>query len=110
MKRLLVFVPVAFVILSAALQSQSPIQSRAAEQGAVVVGMSAPGGSKICSVYVTNTWRDSVNVGPAFTKQACIDYMTVEGGTQYQLACLYSNGIGFGQPGGGLPAQNCGWK
>jgi len=85
---------------------------RAAEKGAIVIGNNAKAGAdatKICSVFVPNNWRDSVNVGTAFTKQSCRQYMITVGAHQWQLACLYSNGIAFGSPNGADPAQNCGW-
>jgi hypothetical protein len=85
---------------------------RAAEKSAIVAGVNAKEGevgTKICSVFSAGNWRDSVNVGASFTKVACRQYMLAVGAANWQLACLYSDGIGFGQPNGGVPAQNCGW-
>lgn len=85
---------------------------RTAEKSAALAGQKpdvAEIGTKVCSVFVPGNWRDSVNVGPRFTKQACYEYVVLVGAHHYQLGCLYANGIGLGQPGGGLPAQNCGW-
>jgi len=83
-----------------------------AQTSAVVVGSNAKAGAtgtKICSVFIPSNWRDSVNVGASFTKASCRAYMVTVGANQWQLGCLYSDGIGFGHPNGGVPAQNCGW-
>lgn len=100
----------AFATMSPASgQVQSQLESRALEKQALLIGTGDASGTKVCSVFVPSNWRDSVNVGAGFTRQACIDYMRVVGANNFQLGCLYTNGIGFGLPNGGLPAQNCGW-
>lgn len=84
----------------------------AADKSAIVAGSNAKAGengTKICSVFIPSNWRDSVNVGASFTKASCKEYMITVGANQWQLGCLYSNGIGFGHPNGGVPAVNCGW-
>ena len=108
----LVGVFVASIGVAANAEIEKEKNYRAAEKGAIVVGSNAKAGqtgTKVCSVFIPSNWRDSVNVGASFTKESCRQYMITVGANQWQLGCLYSNGIGFGPPNGGVPAQNCGW-
>jgi hypothetical protein len=73
-------------------------------------------GSKVCSVFVPNNWRDSLSVPATFTRAACMEFGRNEGATHYQLACTFNNGVGFNRPAGlgdtstPAPPQNCGWN
>lgn len=67
------------------------------------------GGQKVCSVF-TGTWRSSLLVSDGWTAATCANYQNlIASGGNYQLYCLFDNGYSFGNPGGGVPSNNCGW-
>ena len=99
----------ACVAVVAAQAAKEPPRGEAYAFTAGTTGPLAVPGSKVCSIYHPGNFRDSLNVPDAFNERACQDLMRNEGGTVYQLACLYDAGVAFGAPGGGRPVPNCGW-
>jgi hypothetical protein len=67
-------------------------------------------GQKLCRVLQAETWRDGIIVPKNWTIFLCMDYMTKTDAHDYQLGCIYEDGITLGTAGGGIPYPNCGWK
>ncbi len=68
-------------------------------------------GTKVCSVYVPNNWRDSFAVPVTWHWSDCRDYAIAMGATHIHFGCLFDDGepkFSFGGP-GDPPEPNCGW-
>ena len=66
-------------------------------------------GQKLCRVLQRKAWRDGVIVPKDWGVVNCQDYMRKTEGDDYQLGCVYSDGVNLAKPGGSLPSPNCGW-
>lgn len=67
------------------------------------------GGQKLCSAIVPNIFRDSVIVPQSWQPEQCRLFAGQVGGLQYQLGCVFSDGVKLGGANGGFPSPNCGW-
>ena len=69
------------------------------------------GGTKYCSVYVPDNWRDSFPVPAAWRWSDCRDFARAIGATHVHFLCVFSHGqprFSMGGP-GDLPNPDCGW-
>jgi hypothetical protein len=69
------------------------------------------GGTKYCSVYVPDNWRDSFPVPAAWRWSDCRDFARAVGATHVHFLCVFSEGqprFSMGGP-GDLPNPDCGW-
>lgn len=67
------------------------------------------GGQKLCSAIVPAVFRDSVIIPQSWKPEQCRNFSEQVGGYQYQLGCVFSDGVKWGSANGGLPSPNCGW-
>jgi hypothetical protein len=68
-------------------------------------------GTKMCSVYVPNAWRDTFAAPRSWQWNDCRDYAMAMGATHIHFVCLFEEGrpkFSVGGP-GDLPEPNCGW-
>jgi hypothetical protein len=69
------------------------------------------GGTKYCSIYVPNNWRDTFPVPAAWRWTDCRDFAAAVGATHVHFMCVFSGGrarFSIGGP-GDLPNPDCGW-
>ena len=69
------------------------------------------GGTKYCSIYVPNNWRDTFPVPAAWRWSDCRDFAAAVGATHVHFVCVFSGGrprFSIGGP-GDLPNPDCGW-
>ncbi len=64
---------------------------------------------KICSVFISGNWRDTVTVPSGWRTGTCLNYKNTVRATSYQVGCVFNNSYSFGAVGGGTPSPNCGW-
>ncbi|MEM6986700.1 MAG: hypothetical protein AAF499_09195 [Pseudomonadota bacterium] len=65
-------------------------------------------GQKMCSVVVTNNWRDSFIVPRSWTAQLCEDYKDRVKAVIFQLGCVFPDQVVLSEQ-GEIPRRNCGW-
>jgi hypothetical protein len=69
-------------------------------------------GTKYCSVYVPDNWRDTIAVPEAWSWSDCRDFAAAIGATRVHLICVFPDGrqpaFSMGGP-GDLPNPDCGW-
>ena len=69
------------------------------------------GGTKYCSIYVPDNWRDTFPVPAAWRWSYCRDFARTVGATHVHFVCVFSAGrprFSIGGP-GDLPNPDCGW-
>ncbi|WP_152621151.1 hypothetical protein [Bradyrhizobium japonicum] len=66
-------------------------------------------GQKLCSAWVKNTYRDSMIVPQQWKIDTCKKFMVAISANLFQVGCVYEDRIAWGDEGGGVPADNCGW-
>ncbi len=68
------------------------------------------GNSKVCSVTVRTSWRDTIVVPDGWTSATCDSWREAIGGTAFALGCITPTGFVMAVNGGALPVGNpCGW-
>ncbi len=82
----------------------------AAEFSTVTNATAATSGVKLCSVFVPDTWRDTMQVPQEWQAETCKSVVPHLGATAYQLGCMFKDGVSFGPVNSGTPLPNCDWK
>src|SRR5215208_2383465 len=70
------------------------------------------GGTKLCSAYSPNAFRDTIPVPASWSPEDCTAYAASLGAAVGQLGCIFEDGdpkVVWGPVQGGLPALDCGW-
>ena len=67
-------------------------------------------GVKICSVFVSGMFRDTISVPMGWNDSVCRRFMKSVGANGYQLGCVFDSNFSLGGTDGELPSKNCGWQ
>ena len=66
-------------------------------------------GQKLCSAVVPYVFRDSLIVPHTWKSENCRLFSEQVGGSEFQLGCVFDDGVVWGAANGGLSSRNCGW-
>jgi hypothetical protein len=65
---------------------------------------------KVCSVFISGNWRDSIIVPTTWVPAQCGQFMTSVGADTWQLGCVSGQDFTWGVTNGGVPNGNvCKW-